>query len=136
MEVQNNSKIIKIVKKKEPCSESAVLAKNINRENIFREYAVDDSQKRDVESFLNSNPDLTPVLIEAKTHLERIFGPVPFCLQLEQDPEEDFKELFVIAKVQKTPGEAISLMDQLGKEWFLPFHSDMIGRLNFDTELK
>jgi hypothetical protein len=135
MEVRNKSKIIRIVKKKESLSVSAAITENIDLEKIFREYAVDDNQKRDVEAFLASNPDLAPVLIEAKPHLERIFGQVPYYLRLEHDPEEEYDELSVFAKVRKTPIDAINLMDQFDKEWLVPFHSNVMGRLNFDTEL-
>jgi hypothetical protein len=104
-------------------------------ENILIFYKVDSEQDSDVVGFLMSNTDLIPVLNEAKSHLLRIFGQVPFYLELDHDPEEGFRELFLIIKVDKKPEEAVFLENKLSKEWFLPSHSDLIGRFNFGVEL-
>jgi hypothetical protein len=88
-----------------------------------------------VVGFLLSNTDLIPVLNEAKSQLEKLFGPVPYYISLEKDPDEGFEVLFIVAKINKSPDEALSLRDKFGKEWFIPYHSDLLGRLNLDTEL-
>lgn len=129
------TKKIKVVRK-EPVELEQVttISKRLDIENILKFYKVDSNQRRDVIRFLTSNSDVIPVLNEAKSQLEKIFGHVPYYLRLEQDPDEGFEVLFIISKLNKTPSNALSLRDQFGK-WLISAHSDLLGRLNLDTEL-
>jgi hypothetical protein len=103
-------------------------------ENIFKFYKVDENQKNVIADFLESNGKVVPVLLEARLQIERLIGKFPLHLELEQDPEEKFEELFVIVKADKRPEESISLIEKLDREWFIPLHSDLMDRLNFDIE--
>jgi hypothetical protein len=112
----------------------ATISKKVDMENILKFYKTDLNKRQAVNQFLTSNPDVIPVLIEARSQLEKIFGQIPYNLSLEQDPDEGFEVLFIISKVHQAPAKALSLRDQFGK-WLIATHSNLIGRLNLDTEL-
>ncbi len=134
MKITNKGKTIKIVKKAD-LSQSGVLTKKpFQVEMVVQNYLVEESQQRTVTIFLNSQPELLPVLMEAKSHLERIFGNSSFYLEIEKDPDEGFEELFIVAKVNKTPEVALSLREQFGREWLIPHHGHLIGKLNLAVE--
>jgi hypothetical protein len=128
-------KKIKIVRKGPvELAEVKILRKRPEADDIFKFYKVDSKQKNEIGDFLKSNIALIPVLLEARIQIERLAGKFPLHLDLDQDPEEGFKELFVVVKANKSPAESISLEQKLDREWFIPFHSDLMNKLNFDFE--
>lgn len=72
-----------------------------------------------IRDFLMSNAVLIGVLRTALGYISRIFGEVKVSLELHQDPEGDFEGLFVIIKTDRSPEEAIELLNQFDEEWWL-----------------
>jgi hypothetical protein len=133
--VETTTKKIKSVRKEPPeLQQVTTIMERPDMENIFKFYKVDENQENVIADFLESNSKVVPVLLEARLQIERLIGKFPLHLELEQDPEEKFEELFVIVKADKRPEESISLIEKLDREWFIPLHSDLMDRLNFDIE--
>lgn len=88
----------------------------------------------EVKRFLLVNSYLIEILLEAPTHIYRIFGQVPMELELHHDPEEGWEELFIVIKSAYSAEEAIRLENKLAEEWFLDRMKDTRGKLNITEE--
>jgi hypothetical protein len=75
--------------------------------------------KKEIESFVINN-QLTNFLWEAVPHVRRIFGSdAQLYLELSEDPEGDFRELFIVIKTNHEINKALRLLERLDQEWFL-----------------
>lgn len=88
----------------------------------------------EIKNFLLINDYLIDILVDAPSHIHRIFGYVPIYLQLHHDHEEGWDELFVIIKSPYSPEEAISRENRLAEEWFLDKMEATQGKLNIIEE--
>jgi len=74
----------------------------------------------EIEKFILTHEGLTEILLEAHEWIMRIFpNVVNLYLELHQDPEEDFKELFVIVETNLSPKETLDYLNKLDEEWLL-----------------
>jgi len=90
--------------------------------------------KTAIINYLNSNLDLVPVLEQAYSYINKIFGDVPIYLELHKDPEEDWYELFIVINTALAPEDAIKLESRLFDEWFVNIISKVGNRLCFTEE--
>lgn len=88
----------------------------------------------EIIQFLLSNKDLIEILLEAHKYIFKIFGKVPIYLELHQDPEEDWDELFVVISSMETAEQIIELEERLFKTWFDKIIKKVGNRLNFSIE--
>lgn len=95
-------------------------------------YIFDDP--KEIRSFLLTNDYLLEILSDAPYHIYRIFGQIPIHLELHNDPEEGWDELFIVIKSPYSAKEAIELEEKLVKEWFLDRLKDTKGKLNITEE--
>ena len=91
--------------------------------------------QEEVKVFLLANNYLIEILFEAHWQIKRVFGvAVTTYLELHHDPEEEFEELFIVAKSTYSPEEARKLMDQLDEEWFLDVMNKTQGKMCITEE--
>ena len=93
-------------------------------------------REKEVESFLQENPYLAPLLIEAHEHIEAQFGEeAPVVLEVLHDPEaENGAQLFALIQT-KLPGEEARMRRaQLYKEWWLQNSLRACCQLHIDLE--
>jgi len=88
----------------------------------------------EIKMFLMSNDDLIQILLDAREHIQRVFGQVPIYLELHHDPEEEWDELFIVIKTNYSPEKAVEFENKLFEEWFIEIISKVSGRLNFTEE--
>ena len=89
-----------------------------------------------VKLFLHAHPQLKDVLIEARPHLQKHFGPdAQVFLEVVPDPEiEGWDQLIAHIRTDHQPEEALHRLDQFDDEWFLDQLSRVGGQLNFNLE--
>ena len=87
-----------------------------------------------IKSFLLSNQDLLPILLEAYEYIYEIFGKVPLYLEIHHDPEEEWDELFIVIKTSFPPSKAVELERKFFNEWFIKVLDKVNGRLSFIEE--
>lgn len=93
----------------------------------------------EVRRFLRVYPDAADVLIEARPHIERIFGSnTRVALEVTFDPDSeslrDSEELFGNIRTSLPVEEALDQLSQFDDEWFLAQLTRAGGRLNFNLE--
>ncbi len=93
----------------------------------------------EVRRFLRVYPDAADVLLEARPHIERIFGPdTHVVLEVTRDPESESpqgsEELFGNIQTSLSVEEALERLRQFDDEWFLSQLTRAGGRLNFSLE--
>lgn len=86
--------------------------------------------------FLEANPFLVPLLVEAYSKIENYFGPCPpVFLEVVSDPEvQGLVELFGYIVTRLTPEEAGKQLQRFDWDWFLNQFPRVKGLLNFDVE--
>ena len=88
-----------------------------------------------IAQFLMQQPFLLSLLVEASEEIEQIFEPdVRLFLELEEDPEEDFDELFIVIQTDKEGEEALALLSELDETWFLEVLPRARNLLNLTVE--
>ena len=89
-----------------------------------------------VRRFLHACPQLVEVLLEARVHLQKYFGPDPqVTLEVISDPEaEGVDELFAYILTSLPVDEALARLDRLDEEWFLDQFDRIDGQFNFNLE--
>ncbi len=89
-----------------------------------------------VRRFLHVCPQLVEVLLEARVHLQKYFGPDPqVTLEVISDPEaESIDELFAYIHTSLPVDEALARLDRLDEEWFLDQLDRIDGQFNFNLE--
>jgi hypothetical protein len=86
-----------------------------------------------VEMFVDNNPHLFPILVDAHEHIVKIFGKslVSVALAHETEPDEknehnDFEYLSVSITTKLAAREAHKLQDKFDDEWWLDVEEDLI----------
>ncbi len=89
-----------------------------------------------VKRFLHARPQLAEVLLEARVHLQKYFGPDPqVALEVASDPEtEGLEELFAYIRTPLPVDEALARLNRLDEEWFLDQLDRVDGQFNFNLE--
>jgi hypothetical protein len=105
-------------------------------DEIFKLYGVPESQWVEIVRFLSTRPRLVPVLTEAVSYLQGVFGQARRYLELEQDPDGGDEELFCVVLVKGEPEAALQLLCQFDDAWFSRNTRYVRRHLNFtvDTE--
>lgn len=86
--------------------------------------------KEALEHFIEKN-GLTNVLWEAVPHIRRIFGSdTQFYLELSDDPDGDFREIFIVIKTSYEIEKSLQQLDRLDQEWFLSIVNKIGNTLN------
>jgi len=101
---------------------------------VFQLYGVPESQLLEILQFLSINPELIQTLMEAVPHLDRIFGDARRYLELDQDPDGEFEELFCVILVDAQPEQALRMLRRLDQTWFSKAAKDIHNRLNFTVD--
>lgn len=105
-------------------------------DEVFKLYGVSESQLFEIIRFLSAQPRLVPVLIEAVSYLEEVFGQARRYLELEQDPDGGDEELFCVVLVEGEPEAALQSLWRFDDTWFSKTKRYVRRHLNFtvDTE--
>ena len=86
--------------------------------------------KEKLQSFIIKN-QLKNVLWEAVSHIRRIFGTdAQLYLELSDDPEGDFRELFIVIRANHKIDKALQLLARLDQEWFFSIINKVGNSLN------
>jgi len=79
--------------------------------------------------------NLLPILLQAPEEIQRVFGDdIVLELDLHADPEEDYRELFIVIKTHCSPEEAMRLERKLFNEWFIDIMDKTNHKLNLIEE--
>ncbi len=113
---------------------SAIAPPVLDRRVLAQHYTL-----RNVEEtieFVNVHSFLLPLLLEAPTHIQCVFG-VDFCLTLEvsHDPEAADAQLFIIILTQETQEEGLSKLRALDSGWWRTALRRTQGKLSLDMEI-
>jgi len=73
----------------------------------------------DLFRYLTAHPLTLSVLREAPQAIREVFGEVRPFLDLVADPEEGWKELFIVVPVHEPPHEAVAKLRQLDATWLV-----------------
>jgi hypothetical protein len=91
----------------------------------------------DVQSMTDGNPQLVPLLLEARQQVERVFGSdAPVVLSVVENPEaaDSLPELFVYIQTLLPVPVAREKLEQLDEEWWLDALPRAEGRVNIALE--
>lgn len=88
----------------------------------------------EIRDFLLENDYLMEILLEAPSHIHRIFGQVSLILELDNSEGEEWNMLFIIIKSSFDVKEALNRETQLMDEWFLDKMEATRGRLSIVEE--
>lgn len=91
-------------------------------------------ERDEVVNFLEGDPFLVPVLLEAPGKIEPYFGDVMLLLEVHLDPEEGFKELVLLIPTSLHWKKATKKLEQLGNTWYLNLPAEVLKKFLLDTE--
>lgn len=105
----------------------------------FREWLAYLYRLRDwpaVSAYLQQNPFLAGLLLEAHARIQEHFGAgTQIALEVFADPEEDGEqELFALVLTTLPPRDALSCLDRLDQDWWLEASRTAQCRMNIDVE--
>ncbi len=104
---------------KQTLQETSILKEKVDNIAILENF-YNMENPLEIKSFLFTHDNLIPILFEAYAKIKQIFGDVvELYLELHQDPEEDWEELFIVIKSPYEAERARELIDKLADEWFL-----------------
>lgn len=87
-----------------------------------------------VRCFLHNHPQLIQVLLKARFHLRKHFGPAQIILKVVSDPEVEWEQLFAYICTGLPVNEAQARLDKLDEEWFLDQIDQVDDLFNFNLE--
>lgn len=87
-----------------------------------------------VYKFLLDNKDLITVLESSIEEIRNIFGNSQVFLEIDNDPEEEFEELFIVIKSNFDANKVIELKEKFFYNWFVKIIDKVGNRLNFTVE--
>ena len=89
----------------------------------------------EIREFVLQNEGLLEVLLEEVGEIYRIFGSnIRLQLELHNDPEEKWDELFIVIKSPYKAREAVELERKVFNEWFVHVMDKVNNKLNFIEE--
>jgi hypothetical protein len=91
---------------------------------------------REIRPFLERNPHLAPLLVEAYPVIQQCFGAgTPVRLDLFRPAEDpDAPELFILVQWDGPVGDALHRMERLEDQWWLEASARAGCRMNVDVE--
>ena len=105
-------------------------------DEVFSRYSLPESQIPNIVGFLSNHPSLIQLLVQAVPYLEEIFGDARRYLEIDQDPDGGFREIFCVVVVKSGPEQALRLLRLFDEMWSSNVANDADNLLNFtvDTE--
>ena len=91
---------------------------------------------RKVQSFLEENFFLIPLLIEAQYYIARYFPTSEVFLEVETDPEEKEDQLVALIATSLSPDNAYRQLKQFDEDWWLDTLSQAQMKLCISVEFK
>lgn len=91
----------------------------------------------DVRSFLSDHPDLLTVVVDALATIPRYFDGVQrSALEVLRDIEDDTSPgaLFLVIRTQLEPEQALTLLEDLRRQWLIAVARETRGRFNVSLE--
>jgi hypothetical protein len=89
----------------------------------------------EIREFILQNEGFLEVLLEGVGEIYRIFGSnIRLQLELHNDPEEKWDELFIVIKSSYTAREAVELERKVFNEWFVHVMDKVNNKLSFIEE--
>lgn len=89
-----------------------------------------------VLDFLTRYSYLIGTLLEARPHISHIFPTAEVYLEVHEDPEGGFEELFGVISVDASPEDAIRRLDRFDDLWFSRVARGTESRLNFTVDIR
>ena len=89
-----------------------------------------------VLDFLTRYSYLIDTLLEARPHISHIFPTAEVYLEVDEDPEGGFEELFGVISVDASPEDAIRRLDRFDDLWFSRVARGTESRLNFTVDIR
>lgn len=88
-----------------------------------------------VKNFLRENTFLLDLLYRASIKLRKYFGPDKPILKVVRDPDvgED-QRLFVLARTEMSPNDALDQLDDLYEHWWLDVLPEARHKMSIDVE--
>jgi len=86
-----------------------------------------------VYGFLESHSFVLPVLEEAPTHINRVFGVVPLKLEVFVDPENGSRSLMLLVGASLAPREVLVRLRELDDAWWLDAMVRAKGKVCLDV---
>lgn len=89
----------------------------------------------EIENYLNQNNPILDSLLEGNIEIREIFTNIKeVSLELHEDFEEDFEQLFIVIKSTNGPEELLTMLNKLDDEWFLQLPYDIINKFNITVK--
>ena len=89
----------------------------------------------EIREFILQNEGFLEVLLEGVGEIYRILGSnIRLQLELHNDPEEKWDELFIVIKSSYTAREAVELERKVFNEWFVHVMDKVNNKLSFIEE--
>ena len=105
-------------------------------DELFEYYRLRGGNDLQVLVYLTRYPDLVSTLLDAQPHISDTFGDVNTYLEIDEDPEGGFEELFGVISVDGSPEDAIRRLDRFDDLWFSRVARATDGRLNFTVDIR
>ena len=87
-------------------------------DQVYGFYRVDGPHYLQVMAFLTRHSHLVGILLDARPHIKSVFGEMEAYLQVEDDPDGGFEELFCVIMVDASPEKALALLRRFDELWF------------------
>lgn len=89
----------------------------------------------EVFGYLNHNPMLVPLILEAGDKAHEYFAERPaLALHVTEYPDDGSRELFLLIQTAQSPEAALSQLDRFDQEWWLDALDRAAGKLNVKLE--
>ena len=89
----------------------------------------------EVVVYLNHNPMLIPLILEAGDKAQEYFAERPaLALHLAEYPDDGSRELFLLIQTAQPPEAALTQLDRFDQEWWLDALDRAEGKLNVKLE--
>ncbi len=105
-------------------------------DDVFEYYGLRGGNELQVLDYLTRYRDLVSILLDAQPRIADIFGEVNTYLEIDEDPEGGFEELFGVISVDASPEDAIRRLDRFDDLWFSRVARATDGRLNFTVDTR
>ena len=85
--------------------------------------------------YLNHNPMLVPLILEAGDKAHEYFAERPaLALHLTEYPDDGSRELFLLIQTAQPPEVALAQLDDFDQEWWFDAQDRSEGKLNIKLE--
>lgn len=98
-------------------SRSSVSLANL-AEVVENRFALRETDWSSLFSYVSKHREALPILLEAPEAIREVFGDVRPILDLVNDPEEGWEELFIVIPVREAAPKALERLERLDSIWF------------------